>query len=86
VFTGIRRPGEARSRPRREHPGPPAESSWVVGYRIEQNGKVISYCTDVEHGPEWSDRNVKTLAQDTDLFIVDSQYPLKNCPNMRVGT
>jgi phosphoribosyl 1,2-cyclic phosphodiesterase len=45
-----------------------------VGYRIEQNGKVISYCTDVEHGPEWSDRNLKTLAQDTDLFIVDSQY------------
>jgi len=22
-----------------------------VGYRIEQNGKAISYCTDVEHGP-----------------------------------
>src|SRR5438093_4094424 len=41
-----------------------------AGYRIMQNGKVISYCTDVELGAQWSDANVKTLAQDADFFIV----------------
>jgi len=45
-----------------------------VGYRIMQDGKVISYCTDVEHGPDWSDDNVQTLAKNADIFIVDSQY------------
>src|SRR6185295_11607749 len=38
------------------------------------------YCTDVEHGADWSDRNVKTLAKDTDLFIVDSQYTPEELP------
>jgi phosphoribosyl 1,2-cyclic phosphodiesterase len=45
-----------------------------VGYRIMQNGKAISYCTDVEHGADWSDINIRILAKDADLFIVDSQY------------
>jgi phosphoribosyl 1,2-cyclic phosphodiesterase len=45
-----------------------------VGYRIMQNNKVITYCTDVEHGMDWSDKNLKTLAGNADLFIVDSQY------------
>lgn len=45
-----------------------------VGYRITQDGKSIAYCTDVEHGTEWSDRNIQTLAKDSDLLIVDSQY------------
>jgi ribonuclease BN (tRNA processing enzyme) len=44
------------------------------GYRIMQNGKVITYCTDFEYGVEWSDANIKRLAQDTDFLIVDSQY------------
>jgi phosphoribosyl 1,2-cyclic phosphodiesterase len=52
-----------------------------VGYRIMQNGKVISYCTDFEHGPGWSDRNVRTLAQGADLFIVDSQYTPEELPD-----
>jgi phosphoribosyl 1,2-cyclic phosphodiesterase len=51
-----------------------------VGYRIMQNGKVISYCTDVEHGPGWSDKNLKTLAKDADVFIVDSQYTPEELP------
>jgi phosphoribosyl 1,2-cyclic phosphodiesterase len=50
------------------HPG------GCVGYRIMQNGKVIAYCTDVEHGIDWSDRNMMILAKDADLFIVDAQY------------
>jgi phosphoribosyl 1,2-cyclic phosphodiesterase len=45
-----------------------------VGYRIMQNGKVISYCTDIEHGIDWSDRNIVTLAKDSDFFIVDAQF------------
>ena len=45
-----------------------------VGYRITQGDKVISYCTDVERGPEWSENNFRELAQDTDCLIVDSQY------------
>jgi len=52
-----------------------------VGYRIMQNGKVISYCTDVEHGTDWSDKNLKILAKDADFFIVDSQYTPEELPD-----
>ena len=52
-----------------------------VGYRITQNGKVISYCTDVERGPEWSENNFKELAQDADCLIVDAQYTPEKYPN-----
>jgi phosphoribosyl 1,2-cyclic phosphodiesterase len=45
-----------------------------VGYRIMQNGKSIAYCTDVEHGVDWSDENLKKLASNADLLIVDSQF------------
>jgi len=51
-----------------------------VGYRITQNGRSISYCTDVEHGVEWSDRNMELLAKDTDFLIVDSQYTPEELP------
>jgi len=51
-----------------------------VGYRIMQGGKVISYCTDVEHGTDWSDNNMNTLARDADVFIVDSQYTPEELP------
>ena len=52
-----------------------------VGYRIMQNGKAITYCTDVEHGVEWSDANVKELAKNTDFFIADSQYTPEELPD-----
>ena len=51
-----------------------------VGYRIMQGAKTISYCTDVEHGCDWSDKNLRTLAQDTDLLIADSQYTPEELP------
>jgi phosphoribosyl 1,2-cyclic phosphodiesterase len=51
-----------------------------VGYRIAQNGKVISYCTDLEHGVDWSDRNLRTLARDADFLIVDSQFTPEELP------
>jgi phosphoribosyl 1,2-cyclic phosphodiesterase len=52
-----------------------------VGYRIMQNGKVISYCTDVEHGVDWSDKNILTLAKNADVFIVDAQYTPEEMPD-----
>jgi phosphoribosyl 1,2-cyclic phosphodiesterase len=52
-----------------------------VGYRIMQNGKVISYCTDVEHGLDWSDKNIMTLANGSDFFIVDSQCTPEELPD-----
>jgi phosphoribosyl 1,2-cyclic phosphodiesterase len=52
-----------------------------VGYRIMQNGKTVSYCTDVEHGEHWSDANILKLAQKSDFFIVDSQYTPEELPD-----
>jgi phosphoribosyl 1,2-cyclic phosphodiesterase len=51
-----------------------------VGYRVMQNGKVIAYCTDVEHGVDWSDENILKLAKDSDIFIVDAQYTPEELP------
>jgi len=51
-----------------------------AGYRIVQAGKVIAYCTDVEHGVAWSDNNVQTLAKDADFYIADSQYTPEELP------
>jgi len=51
-----------------------------AGYRIMQNNKVISYCTDFEHGVDWSDKNVRTLAKDADFLIIDSQYTPEELP------
>jgi len=50
------------------------------GFRVMQNAKTLTYCTDVELGVEWSDENVKRLAQDADFFIVDSQYTPEELP------
>jgi len=52
-----------------------------AGYRVVHNGKVISYCTDVEHGVDWSDNNVKTLAKNADFYIADSQYTPAELPD-----
>ncbi len=49
------------------HPG------GAYGYRFEDNGKVLVYCTDVEHGDE-IDLKVVELARDADLLIHDAQY------------
>lgn len=45
-----------------------------VGYRVMNNGKICAYCTDVEQGTDWSDRNLGILARESDLFVVDAQY------------
>jgi len=50
------------------------------GFRVMQNEKTLTYCTDVELGVEWSDANVRRLAQDADIFIVDAQYTPQDLP------
>ncbi len=52
---------------RHNHPG------GAYGYRVEEEGKVLVYCTDIEHG-ETIDPQVIDLAKDADLLIHDSQY------------
>ncbi|MFY0686474.1 MAG: MBL fold metallo-hydrolase [Cyclobacteriaceae bacterium] len=52
------------------HPG------GCLGYRIEVDGKVIVFCTDVEHGDQIDHRVVK-FAKDADLLIHDAQYTTK---------
>lgn len=49
------------------HPGS------AYGYRIELEGKVIAFCTDVEHGKS-IDKNVVKFAEGADLLIHDAQF------------
>ena len=50
-----------------KHPGS------AYGYRIELDGKVLVFCTDVEHGRS-IDKNVVKFAKDADLLIHDAQF------------
>jgi phosphoribosyl 1,2-cyclic phosphodiesterase len=50
-----------------KHPG------GAFGYRIEREGKVFVFCTDVEHGDE-IDQNVVRLAEQADLLVHEAQY------------
>lgn len=43
------------------------------GYRLEYEGKVVTYCTDTEHSED-SNPNVLELAKGADLFVYDAQY------------
>jgi phosphoribosyl 1,2-cyclic phosphodiesterase len=45
----------------------------AYGYRIEEGGKTLVYCTDVEH-PDGIDPNVVSLSRNADLLIHDAQY------------
>ena len=46
-----------------------------IGCRaVVQNGKVLCFCTGVGTRAEWSDRNIRILAKDADVLIMDSQY------------
>jgi phosphoribosyl 1,2-cyclic phosphodiesterase len=51
------------------HPG------GAYSYRIEgQNGKVVTYCTDIEYPGGVIDERIIALARDADLLIHDAQY------------
>ncbi|MEK7487600.1 MAG: MBL fold metallo-hydrolase, partial [Planctomycetota bacterium] len=52
----------------------------VLGFRIEADGCVVTYCTDTEHYPDRLDTKVLELAQNSDLFIYDSQYTEEEFP------
>ncbi len=45
----------------------------AYGYRIEEGGKILVYCTDVEH-KDGIDPNVVALSKNADLLIHDAQY------------
>jgi len=45
-----------------------------VGYRVMHRSRTLAYCTDLEHGPDWSNNNFHELIQDADCLIVDAQY------------
>jgi len=50
-----------------KHPG------GAYGYRIERAGKVLVFCTDIEHG-EKIDQKVVDFARGADLLIHEAQY------------
>ena len=52
---------------KQNHPGD------SYGYRFEDAGKTLVYCTDVEHA-DGIDPSVVALARDADLLIHDAQY------------
>ena len=52
---------------RLNHPG------GAFGYRIESEGAVIVYATDLEHGDKELDTVVREYSQNADLLIFDSQ-------------
>jgi len=57
------------------HPGD------AYSYRIEgkKDGKVLVFCTDIEHGDE-VDPNIVELAKDADLLIHEAQYTPDELP------
>lgn len=57
------------------HPGD------AYSYRIEgkRDGKVLVFCTDIEHGDE-VDPNIVELAKDADLLIHEAQYTPDELP------
>ena len=47
----------------------------VLGYRIEDEGKVVTIATDCEHPEDGGcDENLLKLASDVDLLVYDGQY------------
>ncbi len=45
-----------------------------LGFRIESNGVVFVYCSDVSHDNDEFDQNVLELAQGADLLVHDSHF------------
>jgi len=52
---------------RHNHPG------GAYSYRVEGEGKIFVYCTDVEH-VDGIDPNIVALSRDADLLVHDAQY------------
>lgn len=56
------------------HPFPMNHPQGARGYRIESNGAVIVYATDVEHGDRQLDGVLREHCQNADVLIYDAQY------------
>ncbi|WP_298501625.1 MBL fold metallo-hydrolase [uncultured Maribacter sp.] len=52
------------------------------GYRLEVNGKVLVYCTDIEHG-DTLDQKVIDFAKGADVLIHEAQYTPEELPMYR---
>ncbi len=61
---------------RHNHPG------GAFTYRIESRGKVLVFCTDIEHG-EMIDPKIVELSEGADLLIHDAQYTPDELPRKR---
>jgi phosphoribosyl 1,2-cyclic phosphodiesterase len=62
---------------RHNHPGS------AYSYRMkDKEGKVVVFCTDIEHGDE-IDQNIVELARDADLLIHDGQYTPEELPQYK---
>jgi phosphoribosyl 1,2-cyclic phosphodiesterase len=66
-FTSINNTTTKVTANRHNHPG------GSYGYRIERDGKVLVFCTDIEHG-DTVDQNVVELARGADLLEHEAQY------------
>ena len=59
------------------HPG------GAYSYRLQdKEGKVVVFCTDIEHGDE-IDQNIVELARDADLLIHEGQYTPDELPRYK---
>ena len=56
----------------------------ATGYRMEWEGKVVCYVTDIEHKPGETDMRVVELIKDADLVIYDCTYTDEEFPS-KVG-
>lgn len=61
-----------------QHPHP----GCAYTYRVSGDGKVLVYCTDVEHG-EGIDQGVVDISRNADLLIHDAQYTPEELPEKR---
>ncbi len=56
-----------------------------LAFRIESDGKAVTYATDNEPGDASSDRTIRELARGADLLIYDSQYSREQLANEKKG-
>ncbi len=54
----------------------------TYAYRIEDNGKTVVYCTDIEHGDDINPQIVE-FAKGADLIIHDAQYTSEELPQRK---
>ncbi len=59
------------------HPG------GATGYRVEYEGRILCYVTDVEHGEDGHDPRLVELVRDADLVIYDATFTDEEYPHFR---